>query len=164
MKIPIQDDVNGRTANPQRRIAALVGLASVWIVGAVVLPSALLVFWRCARLLAWWDWWVLASPCFYLYVYACLSATFQPLFAVPRVTPLLQAHDVRWRVAAPYVLWNCLWALLSALFWHGVAWGAFPLVSSREIRFVPFYPWPGWRTETCWLLPEQLASMRRWLS
>lgn len=144
MKIPIQDGVNPLLQIEQRRTRAIVMTGAVLIVAGVVIPSAGFIVWRCVRLYAWWDKWMLISPSFYLFVYACASAMLQPPFALMRFMPVLSAQDASPRVTWPLVASQVLWAALSALFWQFVAWGAFPMVTAREIRFVPFYPWPGW--------------------
>lgn len=143
MKIPIQNGINNQPVSEDRQVRRVVWIGAALIVGGVILPSAGLIFQRFWQLHYLWDWWLFASPSFYLFLYASASAILQPPFALLRFLPVLQTQDSTVRVATGLVSWQVLWAALSAAFWQFVAWGAFPMVSAREIRFLPFYPWPS---------------------
>lgn len=142
MKIPIQSGINGQADVEHRRVKQVVWIGAALIVGGVMLSSAVLIFRRLWHLYYLWDAWLLASPSFYLFLYACASAVLQPAFALTRFLPVLEAHDATARVARGLVAWQVVWAALAAAFWQFIAWGSFPMVSAREIRFIPFYPWP----------------------
>jgi hypothetical protein len=143
VKIPIQSGISGQPDAGQRRVKQVVWIGAGLIVGGVMVPSAALIFRRLWHLYYVWDWWLFASPSFYLFLYASGSAALQPAFALTRFLPVLEAQDATVRVARGLVAWQVVWAALAAGFWQFLAWGSFPMVSPREIRFIPFYPWPG---------------------
>jgi hypothetical protein len=123
-------------------------LGVLWVLFLIV-PGIAMTYADARLLLRRWDWFVLASPAFYVFLASSITKVLLPLQAFLAV-PAAAVEAYRqgglgqgWRAAASLMA-LILVVVVGA---HVVSWGAFPLEVDDEraihIRMIPFFPWPA---------------------
>lgn len=127
----------------RRRQIALCSFGAL-LMAAALLWCIVLSYVHTIRLLGDWVWIWLASPAFYLYLYSCAMACGMSAGALLRSLPFIRAEDARTPVLISALAGNSALGFGLALFWMTLAWGCYPLFRDRQLRFIPFWPWPDW--------------------
>lgn len=126
-----------------RSAICLAGIIAIALLA--VLPSARATYLHGAEIWRGWQNRLLLSPSFWIWAWASWTAVIIPAGMLSRALPFLGVEDEDFAQLAKTLAAFTVIAMGAAVFWQFLAWGAQPLLSTGEIRWIPFWPWPEMR-------------------